>query len=185
MRHEPDAIARRQLKHFAAFWLITIACAGCDLQTKAWAKDAVTATPSGVISLIEPHVDIVLTYNRGTAFSIVRDLGSARVVFGVFALLVVILLAWMQYRSEPQGWQTLALGTLAGGAIGNGYDRVFRVMPDGGTGVVDFVRINYPWGGSWPAFNVADALLVVGVAAILLAWRSGDPQAADLNQPTK
>ena len=57
---------------------------------------------------------------------------------------------------------------IAGGALGNGIDRLVRLAPTGGTGVVDFIKINYPWGGSWPNFNVADALLVVGVALMLL-----------------
>jgi signal peptidase II len=58
------------------------------------------------------------------------------------------------------------------GALGNGLDRLLRAAPGGGTGVVDFVKVNFPWGGSWPAFNVADALLVIGPAAfLLLRWR--------------
>ena len=55
---------------------------------------------------------------------------------------------------------------------------MFRLAPGGGTGVVDFVRVNYPWGGHWPLFNIADALLVVGVAALLLRRLWTRPQAA-------
>jgi len=60
-------------------------------------------------------------------------------------------------------------GMVAGGAIGNGFDRMFRELPSGGTAVVDFIRVNYPWGGSWPTFNVADALVAAGVVLLLLA----------------
>src|SRR5690606_9664206 len=58
--------------------------------------------------------------------------------------------------------EALALGTIAGGGIGNGIERL------AGTGVVDFIKVNYPWGGSWPLFNVADVLIVVGVALLFL-----------------
>ena len=40
-------------------------------------------------------------------------------------------------------------------------------------GKVDFIKINYPWGGSWPTFNVADVLVFVGVALFVAyaLWR--------------
>ena len=35
-----------------------------------------------------------------------------------------------------------------------------------------FIQLNYPWGGSWPSFNVADVLVAVGAALLVLqAWR--------------
>ena len=74
--------------------------------------------------------------------------------------------------------ELLAFGTIAGGALGNGIDRLVRLSPRGGTGVVDFIKINYPWGGSWPTFNVADVLVAVGVAVLLLRSFRRTPAAA-------
>jgi len=135
---------------------------GCDLSTKHWAEERLSDLPGRTMSVIDPYVEMSLQYNEGTAFSFVRDLGTARILFGIFSLLVVVGLFVFVVRNPEHRFHALALGIIAGGAIGNGLDRVSR------TGVVDFIRVNYPWGGSWPTFNVADALVAVGVAMLLI-----------------
>ena len=78
---------------------------------------------------------------------------------------------WVVFTAWRLGGGRLALagaGMIVGGALGNLYDRLFRVDELGQHGVVDFIRVNFPWGGSWPNFNVADAVLVVGL--LLLLW---------------
>jgi signal peptidase II len=152
------------------FGLATAIGGGVDLWTKEIAVDALKVLPGASQWVIEPWLEWSLSYNRGTAFSLVRDLGAARWFFGVMALLVVFMLFWMVLRGSGDKLEALALGMLAGGAIGNGVDRVFRELANGGTGVVDFIKVNYPWGGSWPTFNIADALLVVGVALLIIKW---------------
>ena len=161
------------------FGACTAIGAGIDLWTKQIAVDHLASLPTGAKWVVEPWLEWSLSYNRGTAFSIIRDLGSARWFFGVMALAVVAMLIWMVVRGTGDKLEAVALGFLAGGAIGNGVDRVFRVLADGGTGVVDFIKVNYPWGGSWPTFNIADALLVVGVATLFLTWRRSTPPAPD------
>jgi len=146
------------------FWLATIVGGGCDLQTKNWAE----AVPGGKLSVIEPWLDVHLAYNRGMAFSVVDDLGSLRWLFGLLALAAVVFLFVSVLRSGSTRSEALLMGLIAGGALGNGLDRAFRTVPGGGTGVVDFIKVNYPWGGSWPTFNVADVLLVVGVGVLLI-----------------
>ena len=77
------------------------------------------------------------------------------------------------------------MGAIAGGAIGNGFDRAFGEGPTGEAGVVDFIKVNYPWGGSWPTFNVADALVAGGVAGIALVriWqRRRQPAPSDVTK---
>jgi signal peptidase II len=76
----------------------------------------------------------------------------------------------------------LAVGLACGGALGNLHDRLRRVDFDGHPGVVDFIKVNYPWGGSWPTFNIADALVAGGVAGLALVrlWqRKRPPEAAE------
>ncbi|AKF06657.1 Lipoprotein signal peptidase [Sandaracinus amylolyticus] len=151
-----------------ALFLVTAALgSGCDLTTKHWAEETLRDVPGQTLSLIAPHVDLTLRFNEGTAFSVVRDLGAARAVLGGLALVVAIALFVMAIRSPESRMRALALGLVAGGAIGNGLDRITR------SGVVDFVEIHYPWGGSWPAFNVADVLVAVGAALLILdGWRA-------------
>jgi signal peptidase II len=169
MAHAPRKLLVSRAGWFA---LACLAGGGCDLQTKAWAESSLRGAPRMVV---EPWLELSLAYNRGTAFSFVPDLGSARWIFGVFALAMVMVLLVVALRSEGRRIDLLAFGTIAGGALGNGIDRLVRLAPRGGTGVVDFVKVNFPWGGSWPTFNVADVLVGVGVAVLLLRSFIGRP----------
>lgn len=132
------------------------------MQTKAWAVEQLRERSGQSMSLVHPWLDFTLSYNYGTAFSFIRDLGTARFLFGILALLTVVLLFVMSIRSDQRSSQAAAFGLVAGGAIGNGLQRLTS------EGVVDFIKVNYPWGGSWPTFNVADILVVVGVALLLI-----------------
>ncbi|HAN32403.1 MAG TPA: signal peptidase II [Myxococcales bacterium] len=168
-----DDNKRRNIKIFVSMTLIG---AVLDLATKAWAEGALTQLPGQSMMIFEPWCEFALSYNQGTAFSAIFDLGEmVRLILGIASLLVVGLLGWSVTRPEVVQIEVWCYGMLAGGAIGNGYDRVFREAPSGGTGVVDFVKLNYPWGGSWPTFNVADSLLVVGVALLIIRWWTHPP----------
>jgi signal peptidase II len=164
------------LTRSAWFGLACVLGGGCDLQTKAWAEQTL-GNARGSRMVFEPWLELSLSYNRGTAFSFIPDLGTARMIFGVFALAMVVVLLVVALRSEGHRIDLLAFGTIAGGALGNGIDRLVRLAPSGGTGVVDFIKINYPWGGSWPTFNVADVLVAVGVGLLLLRSFRRSPSA--------
>jgi lipoprotein signal peptidase len=83
----------------------------------------------------------------------------------VIALCVVAALGWWLRRSES--WLTaVALGAIAGGAVGNVIDRLRFGA------VVDFIRAHVGvW--SWPVFNLADAAIVCGVAALVIGSQWG------------
>ena len=90
----------RRLLVTRATWF-GLACAldsGCDLQTKAWAEQAL-GTTHGSLMLVEPWLELSLAYNRGTAFSLIADLGAARWIFGLFALSAVVGLLLLALRS--------------------------------------------------------------------------------------
>ena len=104
--------------------------------------------------------DLVLTCNTGISFGLFNrsDIGS--LVFAVAgAAIIVVLLFWL---SRVRGTlMAVALGLVIGGATGNVIDRLRF------DGVVDFLYFHAgSWG--WPAFNLADAAICLGVAAILL-----------------
>ncbi|MGE0787448.1 MAG: signal peptidase II [Sandaracinaceae bacterium] len=161
--------SRRWLTRLAIFLVTAVLGGGCDLRSKEWAEETLTQAPGWTMQLVAPYLELALSYNRGSAFSLVGDFGGeARWILGALALALVAVLAFAAARG--QGTLTaIALGCIAGGAIGNGLDRLFHLAPGGGTGVVDFIRINYPWGGSWPTFNIADALVAIGVALYFVA----------------
>jgi signal peptidase II len=114
-----------------------------------------------------PVLDIILTYNRGAAFSFLSDAsGWQRWVFVILALAVsVALLIWMRrLRARVHALLACGLALIVGGALGNMIDRI-------ATGrVVDFIHLH--WGRHYfPAFNIADSAITVGAAILLLdAW---------------
>ncbi|HEY1284834.1 MAG TPA: signal peptidase II [Solirubrobacterales bacterium] len=109
--------------------------------------------PGEHVSVVGP-LDLTLTHNKGVAFGLASSGGGVLVVFTLAALaLVAALLA----RNPERPWAWLAVGLLAGGALGNLADRVR------GGAVIDYVDLL-----SWPNFNLADVSITVGV--ILLAW---------------
>lgn len=109
---------------------------------------------------VTPFLDLVLTCNAGVSFGLFNRAGLGSLVFSVFAaLVVVVLLVWLSRVRATL--LAVAIGLIIGGAIGNVIDRL-RLGA-----VVDFL---YFHAGSWywPAFNLADSAISVGVAAMLL-----------------
>jgi signal peptidase II len=108
-----------------------------------------------------PFLDLVVTCNRGVSFGLFNQgAGMNAVVFSLVAAFVVaILVAWLvRVRT---GFLAVAIGLVIGGAVGNVIDRV-RLG-----GVVDFLYFHAgAW--YWPAFNLADSAICLGVAAMLI-----------------
>jgi signal peptidase II len=105
--------------------------------------------------------ELVLTCNRGMSFGLLNRGGGISVpLFAVFAVAVVGLLVFWLSRVRTELLAT-AIGLIIGGAIGNVIDR-FRLG-----GVVDFLYFHVSaW--YWPAFNLADSAICIGVAMMLL-----------------
>lgn len=132
-----------------------------DQWTKSWAQRALATGPRHVVG----PVYLVLTFNSGAAFSL--GAGATPVIETV-ALVLVAGVLWQSGRLARKGggWPTmLALGLLAGGALSNLGDRLFR---DHHGAVIDFIQL-VSW---WPVFNVADAAVTVGAVTLVvaLAW---------------
>jgi len=104
---------------------------------------------------------LVPVWNRGVSFGILaaRDGSTAWLLSGVALVVAVGLIAWLS-RVE-RALLALSLGLVIGGALGNVIDR-------GRFGAVfDFLDFHVAsW--HWPAFNVADSAITVGVALLLL-----------------
>lgn len=105
--------------------------------------------------------DLVLTFNRGVSFGLFNNAhGLNAAVFPVVAAIIVAVLLWWLTRVDHP-FLAVAIGLIVGGAIGNVVDRLRFGA------VVDFLYFHL---GSWywPAFNLADSAICVGVAAMLL-----------------
>ena len=105
-------------------------------------------------------VKLVNTRNTGVAFGQLQ--GGGIVVAILIGVAVVALLAYVA-RNAQKRWIWLPAGLLLGGAAGNVIDRIREGA------VVDFLKLPH-----WPAFNVADAAITIGVLALLVVVERGD-----------
>ena len=110
---------------------------------------------------ITSFFNLVLTYNRGISFGLFNG-GTAvnALVFSVAAAVIIgVLVYWLSRATSPL--LAVAIGLIIGGAVGNVIDRI-RLGA-----VVDFLDFHI---GSlhWPAFNLADSAICIGVAAMLM-----------------
>ena len=105
--------------------------------------------------------DLVLVFNRGVSFGIFGGAPSwATAALIVFALLLSAALCIWMWRADSVLLGT-ALGFVVGGAIGNVIDRFLHGA------VVDFLDFHVA-GYHWPAFNVADSAITIGVAFLII-----------------
>ena len=121
-----------------------------DQGTKALVRSGVAL---GDRDGILPGVELVHVRNEGVAFS--RFSGGGTVVSVIVGAALLALVAYfVTHLDKPLVW--LPTGLLLGGALGNVIDRI----RDGG--VTDFIKLP-----GWPAFNVADISITVGVLVLL------------------
>lgn len=107
--------------------------------------------------------NVVFTWNPGTSFSLFRALGESApiVIIFVTAFVIGFILYYLFRRADS--FERVPLAFIAGGALGNLIDRVRFGA------VVDFLDFHIG-GAHWPAFNVADAFICIGVALYILNW---------------
>jgi signal peptidase II len=104
--------------------------------------------------------NIVLAFNRGVSFGLfgTDTIWMPYVLSAVAVAIVIGLLIWL--RGQKHGINAVAVGLVVGGAVGNVIDRIrFGV-------VVDFLDFHLA-GWHWPAFNVADSAIFLGVALLM------------------
>jgi signal peptidase II len=136
--------------------LLAVAVVAADQATKALVRADID--PGERVAVI-PGVHLVHARNSGVAFSVLANGGPLVVVIAVVAL-GALLAFFLTHLRRPLVW--LPTGLLIGGAAGNLIDRVR-------TGAVtDFVKLPH-----WPAFNLADACITVGVLALVYVLERG------------
>jgi signal peptidase II len=141
------------------FALVFVIVLVSDQASKLWLyfiADIAARQPIAVL----PFMDFILVWNRGISYGLMQqstELG--RWALTLFKLAAAIgLSAWAWQANDRV--LALALGLIAGGALGNAIDRILYGA------VLDFVHLF--WGTfSWYVFNIADAAIVVGVMVLL------------------
>ncbi len=150
-----DAPRRRALGRAALTGALVIAA---DQLTK---HTIGTSIKPGQVRHILPGLDFVYERNTGVAFSFLA--GSGALVYVVTIVVLAGLITFL-VRRPAQRLLWLPTGLLVGGALSNLIDRVLLGS------VIDFIKLP-----DWPAFNVADSCITVGVVILVLVIeRRGD-----------
>jgi lipoprotein signal peptidase len=146
--------------HLGAGLIAAALVLGFD-QASKWAILSVIDLPRiGQIVLL-PQLNLTMVWNHGVTFGLLTGVGdwSHWLLAGLALAVVAALGIWMT-RAESR-LVAVALGAIAGGAIGNVIDRLRFGA------VVDFIDAHLgDW--HWYVFNVADAAIVCGVAALVI-----------------
>ena len=153
--------------------IAAIATLVIDQASKLWLLFVFDIAHRGAVK-VTPFFDLVLAWNVGISFGWFQNdsLVAQTILTIVKAAAVIALAIWMAWSRT---WlATIGLGLIIGGAIGNAIDRFAYGA------VVDFALFHIEIAGktyNWYVFNVADAAIVAGVAALLYDSFLGVPAA--------
>jgi signal peptidase II len=138
-------------------WRLALVLCGLIVAADQASKAAIQSSlvPGERVSVI-PGLHLTDVHNKGIAFGLAGGGGTGLVIL-TCAALALILVLFARFADRPGLW--IPVGLLAGGAFGNLADRV-RI-----DSVTDFVDLPL-----WPAFNLADVAVVLGVAGLALIF---------------
>jgi signal peptidase II len=141
------------------FWPLTVGGLLLDLWTKKAAFDRLE--PYEVYPVIDGFLQLVRAENNGAAFGLFA--GKSYFLTAISSIAIVAILGVFLFAGNRQKLVNIALGLFAAGVCGNLYDRAFN------DGLVrDFIDLYYR-SYHWHTFNVADALLCVGVGLLMIS----------------
>jgi signal peptidase II len=150
--------------------LVTLAL---DQLTKYWLLNVLDIAHRGTVR-VTPFFDLVLAWNIGISFGwFQNDSPVAQMALMLVKAAAVIALGIWMARSRTV-LATIALGLIIGGAVGNAVDRIaYGAVVDFALFHIEIAEKTY----SWYVFNLADAAIVAGVAALLYDSFIGIPAA--------
>lgn len=142
-------------------WLVlSLVVIVVDAWTKSYIKSHLIYAMSYTLL---PFLNLTLLYNRGAAFSFLNAAnGWQQWLFSLIAIVVsVILITWLYKMPPKKKLQACGAALIIGGAIGNVISRVYYGY------VIDFIDFHVGnW--HWPAFNIADSAICIGVFFLII-----------------
>ena len=153
-------------KKYVIFSVLAAVVIALDQWTKALAREVLRPLPWGQTkTVVANYFDLRYSENTGVAFGMLQSLPGGRIVLTVVAIVAFIaVLGYLRNASDEHRTMHVALGLIGGGAIGNLLDRIIYGR------VTDFIVWHYYKDFEWPAFNIADAALVIGVGLLAVDW---------------
>jgi signal peptidase II len=150
-------------RKFVFFLLLAGFVLVLDQVTKTWVSGSFGLFESRPV--VEGWFHLTYLRNPGAAFGLFAGFGEAfrRPFFLTVTLLAltgILVALWCLLKRKP--WRAAALALVFGGAVGNQTDRLLRGE------VVDFLDVFWR-GHHWPAFNVADSAISLGVMILVVA----------------
>ncbi|MHC4543726.1 MAG: signal peptidase II [Planctomycetota bacterium] len=150
------------LKAQLIFWSLTVFGLALDLWTKKAVFEFLDHQPNNRYSIIDGFLQFVIALNDGVAFGLLS--GRTYLLGAVSIVALAVIIAIFLFSGSERRVVHIALGLFAAGVCGNFYDRVFN------EGMVrDFIDVVVWPGKHWPAFNVADSLLCIGVGLMIIS----------------
>jgi signal peptidase II len=153
--------------------IVAIVVAIADQLSKLGIVALFADRPPGATIRLTPFFNLLLTHNAGITFGMFNngEAANALIFSGLALIVVLVLINWL--RRVETLFLAVSIGLIIGGAAGNVMDRLMEGS------VVDFLDFHLgSW--HWPAFNVADSAICLGVIAMLLeglVFRHPKPQA--------
>jgi len=142
------------------YFVIALVVVLLDQLTKLWVLNSFETFE---IVTVLPVFNLTLVFNEGAAFSFLADAGGwQRYIFvSISAVMSIVFVIWLSRVKSHERWLATGLAFLLGGAVGNLIDRVWLGK------VIDFLQ--WHWHDAYfPAFNLADAAITLGVILLLI-----------------
>lgn len=167
----------RELSMLKWLWLSVLALA-LDQGTKLLVDNTMQLYQSIPVM---PYFSLTYVHNTGAAFSFLSEAGGwQRWFFAGLALVIsVVITVWIARLKAHETLLAVALSLVLGGAVGNLIDRLAYGY------VIDFLDVHIDtW--HWPAFNIADSAITLGVVLMLLeSFGLTHPKSGDLSSSTQ
>jgi signal peptidase II len=116
------------------------------------------------VNYLDGFIRFTLVYNEGGVFGIGQGYKNVFLVISVIVL--ILMIGYYFYEKNKNLIFVTAMSFIMSGAIGNIID---RLIP-GRRGVVDFLSIGVDGVYRWPAFNVADVLIIMGAILLVIVF---------------
>lgn len=155
-----ESISLPDTKAHIIFWSLLVVGLALDLWSKKAAFEFLEQRR--IYPVIDGFLQLVRVLNDGGAWGLFS--GKSCFLTGISIIALIVIFAVFLFGQNRQRLVQIALGLFAAGICGNLYDRIFN------DGLVrDFIDVVYWPGRHWPAFNVADSLLCIGVGLLIIS----------------